>query len=103
MPKILDSWQDWECPECHKTDQTRPLPGNASRMHRCPVLKGIVAPLVRKGVRSRLVAVVREDYVGNEVVTLNSDKKPIMAVRVERDSGFDVAVFAPVARLAAQV
>ena len=103
MTKILDSWQDWECPECHKTDQTRPLPANASRMHICPKLKGIVAPLVRKGVKSRLVAVVREDYVGTDMVTSDEDNKPIMAVRTERDSGFDVAVFAPVARLAAQV
>ena len=36
MTPLLDAWQDWECPNCHLTERTRPLPPNASRMHACP-------------------------------------------------------------------
>lgn len=101
MPAHIKTWIEWYCPECKKTDQTGLLPPNASRMHKCPKLAGIVAPLQRKGTKSRLEVVQREDYVGNETVTLDDQKRPVMAVRVMREGGMDVAVFAPVARISA--
>jgi len=46
---LLDAWQDWECPNCHLAERTRPLPPNAGRFHPCPKLHGLTAPLVYLG------------------------------------------------------
>ena len=64
---LLESWQDWECPNCHAADRTRPLPPEASRMHPCPALHGLTAPLVRAGTDCRVVAVERGDYLRGEI------------------------------------
>jgi len=94
MTRLLDAWQDWECPNCHLTERTRPLPPNASRMHNCPKLHGLTAPLVRTGSDCTLVAVERGDYLNGETQRRGDDGKPYMAVRVERaDGSNDVVVF----------
>ncbi len=94
---ILKPEQRWECPNCTATDVTyesRPH----SRMHTCRGLKGLTAPMVPAGTRCKVEAKEREDYIGNEVVTLDGDNRPIMRVETTRDDGNDVAVFAPLAR-----
>lgn len=105
MPKaaLIDAYTDWRCPACGKTARTRPLPPNASQMHVCPKLKGITSPMVRAGVKSKVTAVMREDYVGGDIVTLDENKRAVMSVVTERDNGQDVAVFAPLATLGAGV
>ena len=80
MTRLLDAWQDWECPNCHVTERTRPLPPNASRFHECPRLHGLTAPLVRAGTDCKVVAAVREDYLGKEVQRTGDDGKPYMNV-----------------------
>lgn len=98
MTALLDVWQDWECPNCHHTDRTRPLPPNASRFHTCPKLHGLVAPLVRAGTDCKVTAVERDDYLRDEEQRTGDDGKPYMAVVTERaDGSNDVAVFPGVA------
>lgn len=53
--------------------------------------------MVEVGVRAKVEAVVREDYVGSEKVTLDDSGRPIMSVVTTRDDGSDCAVLAPVA------
>lgn len=102
MTLLLDTWQDWECPNCHLTERTRPLPPNASRFHTCPKLHMLTAPLVRAGTSCKVVAEERADYLGTEVQAMGDDGKPYMAIRTTRDDGDDLAVNAGLARLEAR-
>lgn len=86
----------WVCPNCPEVSCT-PW-DTTNRFHACAGLRGLTAPLVREGVRARVHAVEREDYVGTEDVRLDADGRPVMAVVTVRDDGQDVAVFAPTAR-----
>lgn len=89
--------QRWECPACGLTDTTRGFVGN--RMHNCPRTGGMTVPLVPEGVRAKVAAVEREDYVGDDIgrVQLNENNRPIMAVVTTRDDGQDCTVYAPTA------
>jgi hypothetical protein len=88
---------EWRCPECGATDQTREARPH-SRMHICPKLHGLTVPMVEAGIRAKVTAKLREDYVGTEKVqTAPFDGRPYMAVVTEREHGQDVAVFAPTA------
>jgi hypothetical protein len=94
---ILDAEQRWECPNCTATDVTHEAQPH-TRFHACRGLKGLTAPFVPAGTRCKVEAVEREDYIGDEVVTYDGEKRPIMRVETTRDEGNDVAVFAPLAR-----
>ena len=84
----------WECPNCDATARTvdAKLP-----MHPCPGLAGLMTPLVVAGVRCKVEAVEREDYVGRELVQTDPAGRPIMAIRTTRDDGIDCRVLAPCA------
>lgn len=98
MTVLLDPWQDWECPNCGLAERTRPLPPNASRMHPCPRLHGLTAPLVRAGIDCKVIAVERGDYLDGEQQRTGDDGRPYMAVVTERaDGSNDVVVFPGVA------
>lgn len=97
---ILTAEQHWTCPNC---DQTEVTVGQANRFHPCPGLRGMLAPLVLAGTRCKVVAELRQDYVGREDVRLDNEGRPVMAVRTVRDDGEDVAVFAPTAYLRGDV
>ena len=98
MTVLLDAWQDWECPNCHLTERTRPQPANSSRMHNCPELHGLVAPLVLAGTDCRVSAVERGDQLNGETQRKGDDGKPYMAVRTDRaDGSNDLIVFPGVA------
>lgn len=55
--------------------------------------------MVLDGVRARVRAVVREDYVAGEDVHYDGDGRPVMSVMIERDEGQDCVVYAPAARV----
>ena len=96
MPALLiDTWQDWECPNCHLTERTRPHPPNASRMHPCPKLHSLTAPLVRAGMDCKVYAVQRGDYLGKEVQRTGDDGRPYMSVVTERADGSNDTVAFP--------
>jgi hypothetical protein len=74
-----------------------PPPGSA-RMHPCPNLHGLTAPLVPAGTDCRVVAVRREDYLRGEHQRRGDDGRPYMGVVTEYGDGRnDAAVYAPAA------
>lgn len=54
--------------------------------------------MIEDGVKAKVTAHEREDYIGEEGVTLDGAGRPIMSVITTRDNGQDVAVMAPVAK-----
>ena len=88
----------WACPNCPATDVTHEA-GPHTRFHNCPGLAGLSAPMVRAGVRCKVEAVERQDYVGGELVQTDGNGRPVMSVITTRDDGTDVAVYAPTAQL----
>lgn len=87
---ILNSEQFWYCPNCDARDRTVDA---STPFHNCPRLHGFSSPLVREGVKARVDAVEREDYVGKELVQTDVNGRPIMSIVTTRDEGQDVAVF----------
>ena len=95
---LLESWQDWECPNCHLGERTRPMPPEEARFHTCSALHGLTAPLVRVGTDCKVTAVERGDYLAGETQRTGDDGKPYMAVRTDyADGSNDLAVFPGVA------
>jgi hypothetical protein len=99
VPILVVPFTYWECPNCEHTDRTQQA-GPHTRYHPCRGLSGaLTAPMVRVGVRAKVVAVEREDYVGADVgnVQLDGDGRPVMSIVTTRDDGQDCAVLAPTA------
>jgi hypothetical protein len=97
---LLDAWTDWVCPNCARTERTRPIPAAAARMHDCPGLHGLTAPLVAAGTDCKVIATERGDYLAGDVQRTGDDGKPYMNVTTVRaDGSSDIAVFAGVAAL----
>lgn len=94
VPLLNVSPQSWYCPNCSCTDVTPPLPPGAARYHTCPGLHGLTAPLVRDGVRAKVEAAEREDYLNGDIQATGDDARAYMNVRVTRDDGEDLLVFA---------
>lgn len=91
----------WCCPNCNQLDVTyesRPH----SRFHNCAGMRGLSAPMVEAGVRCKVEANERDDYIGDEIVTVDSAGRPIMNVVTTRDDGTDCAVYAPCATVTAR-
>jgi hypothetical protein len=93
------AYQDWDCPNCGATDRTLAMPPNSSQYHNCPRLHMLSAPLVRRGVKAKVVAEEREDFLGRETQATGDDGKAYMAIRVTRDEGEDLTVHPGVARV----
>ncbi|MBE0636637.1 hypothetical protein IH601_11630 [Candidatus Bipolaricaulota bacterium] len=93
---MIDVIQRWYCPNCHKEDVTKEARPH-TRMHICPKLRGLTAPMIPAGSRAKVVAHGREDYVGNEIVQKDPQGRPIMSIETVRDDGNDIRVFAPTA------
>lgn len=86
----------WQCPSCGKvtvTVEARPH----TPFHQCPALRGFSAPFVEANTRAEHRLVEREDYVGQEIVSVDADGRPVMQIVTVRDEGQDVTVFAPTA------
>lgn len=89
---------DWSCPNCWTTCQAPPLPPGQAKMHTCPGLHMLAAPLIPAGTRCKVEAVERPDYLAGEIQRTGDDGKPYMAVVTTRDDGQDAAVNAGLAR-----
>lgn len=85
----------WFCPNCGKRDTTveaRPH----TRMHVCPKLRYLTAPMLPEGTDAKVELQEREDYVGNEHVQLDPERgRPVMSITTTRDNGKDAVVFVP--------
>jgi hypothetical protein len=86
----------WECPNCDRTHVDRKADTTVP-YHPCPGLHGLSAPFVQAGVRSKVQAVERGDWVGKEHVQTDGEGRPVMAIVTTTDTGQDCAVLAPVA------
>lgn len=93
----------WVCANgCPAVDCT---PGTvANRFHACLAMGGLTSPLVPEGSRARVIAVEREDYVGQEDVQYDwNTGRAVMAIVTERPDGSnDTAVLAPTAYVRAE-
>lgn len=95
MP-LLTAERRWSCPNCTIAAITH-RPGTPAPFHTCRGLKGLNAPLVPDGIRCKVEAREREDYVGAELVRLDGEGRPVMSVVTTRDDGQDCAIYAPCA------
>ena len=86
----------WYCPACRATDVTTRAEFH-QQFHTCPKFGMLTVPFVREGVRAKLVANIREDYIGDEVVRLDADGRPVTSIVTTRDEGTDCTVYAPTA------
>jgi hypothetical protein len=98
MVPILQPEQRWACPSCDFTDVTHEAQPH-TRMHACRGLAGLTAPMVPAGTRAVHRAVEREDYINGDLVQLDGNGRPVMAIVTTRDDGEDCTVFAPAATL----
>jgi hypothetical protein len=58
----------------------------------------LTAPMVLAGTAAKVELRERDDYVGNDRVQLDPERKrPVMSIVTTRDNGNDVVVFAPTA------
>jgi len=105
IPILAPAHREWYCPKCHKTDTTTDQHGGKphTRFHTCPKLGFLTAPMLPVGVKGKLEAHVREDYIGNEIVRLDANNHPVMSVVTTRDNGQDCTVYAPTANGKADV
>lgn len=91
---IIQVNRQWWCPNCSATDVTHePLPH--SHFHTCPGLRGLTAPMIPVGVKAKVEAHDRDDYVGKDIVQTDENSRPVMSVTTTRDDGTDTVVFAP--------
>lgn len=86
----------WTCPNCPARARTfdAKVP-----WHDCPGLAGLHVALITEGVKAKVEAIEREDYVAGEDVRLDGNGRPVMSVLTTRDDGTDLAVYAPTAHL----
>lgn len=89
--------QRWVCPNCVQTAVTHEARPH-TEFHFCRGLLGMWAPMVAAGTRCKVELVRRGDYVGNEVVQVDGEGRPVMSAQITRDDGMDCAIYAPMAR-----
>jgi hypothetical protein len=90
--------QHWHCPKCGLDDVTHIPAGTvAQRMHACSAFAGLTVPMLPAGVKADLRAVERQDYIGGELVQVDANGRPVMAVVTTREDGQDCTVYAPTA------
>lgn len=93
MPEI-EFHTNWYCPECKLEAQStqRGMP-----LHSCPQLQGVMAPMVKQGVKARLKVNFREDFVKKDLVTTDANGRVVMSITTQRDDGEDLLVHSPCA------
>ena len=96
---LLRSVHHWYCPDCQRrltTDSLLKVP-----WHQCPRHGGLGFALLPEGVKAKVTAHEREDYIGKELVQTDENGRPVTSITTERDDGQDAVVYAPTARAGA--
>ncbi len=97
MIPILAPITDWYCPNCGKRDTTHEARPH-SRMHTCPKLRFLTAPMLRAGVQAKVELREREDFIAGEKVQLDPELgRPVMSMVTTRDAGTDARIYVPTA------
>jgi hypothetical protein len=86
----------WSCPNCTTQSVTRKT-GPHTEFHHCAGLAGLWAPMVEDGIKAKVEAVEREDYIDGEDIRYDGNGRPIMSVVTTRDDGQDCAAYAATA------
>lgn len=86
----------WSCPNCDVQAVTRGLHPN--RFHICAGLHMLTAPMIREGIRCKVEAAERDDYLGREIQNTGDDGRPYMSIRTTRDDGEDLCANAGLAQ-----
>jgi hypothetical protein len=94
VPILPAPMRKYECPNCTMRAVSRE-PGTP--FHPCRGLAGLNAPLVPEGLRCKVVANEREDYINGDTVQYDGNNRPVMNVETVRDDGNDLVVYAPCA------
>ena len=95
-PHLLRRETHWTCPNCDLTEiSNNPQPH--SKFHYCRGLRGLWAPMVEDGIRCKVEAKDRDDYVNGDDVQTDGEGRPVMSIKTTRDDGEDLAVLAPCA------
>ncbi len=92
---LLSTETRWTCPNC--TQRAVSYKPNESPGHACKGLRGLYVLLVPEGIRCKIEAVERQDYVGKEIVQTDGNGRPVMATVTTRDDGQDTTVYAALA------
>lgn len=101
MIPLLRPVNRWYCPNCRKEDVTHEARPH-SRMHICPTLRYLTAPMLPLGTAAKVELVEWGDYVGKEKVQRDPERgRPIQSITTTRDNGQDAVVFAPTAQATA--
>jgi hypothetical protein len=95
---LLVTFTDWYCPNCQINVTAPEPPAGQAKFHVCGSLHGLTAPLIRAGVRCKVTAEERADYLNGEIQATGDDGRPYMAVRTTRDDGEDLVVNAGMAQ-----
>ena len=93
---ILRPFHRWYCPNCGQEDVTHEARPH-TRYHVCHKLGGLSAPMLPAGVKAKVEAHEREDYIGKEHVRFDDNGRPVMSIVTTRDEGQDCMVFAATA------
>lgn len=99
---LLGGRVSFVCPNCDSHLKLQQMPAKPV-LHPCRGLKGLMAPMIREGVKAKVEAHEREDYVNGDLVQTDGEGRPVMSVVTTRDDGQDVAVFAPLATARGEV
>lgn len=90
---------NWICQLCGKRDATREAQAH-TRMHACPAMGGLTAPMYDIRLNHKTEVTEREDYIGSEAVQM-ANGRPVMNIKTTRDDGEDIVVFAPMSKMEA--
>jgi len=90
---LLVPEQRWSCPNCELKQVTHEAEPH-TRFHACPGLRGLTAPMLPDGMKAKVEAVEREDYVGGDDVQVDGEGRPIMSVITTREDGQDCVALA---------
>lgn len=83
----------WICHLCGGKDVTKEARVH-TRMHTCPKT-GLTTPMYDEKLKVKVEVTEREDYIGNEIVQLDKEGRPVMNIRTTSDDGEDLIVYAP--------
>lgn len=100
-PVLIKAWADMKCPACGLEERVSPpLAPCESRMHFCPKLHGLAAPLVPQSMDCKLVAMPWEDWQGRTMTQDGDDGRPYSSIETIRaDGSNDCRVLAPCAEM----
>ena len=96
---VIKGYVDWVCAAgCGATSRTEEVRPH-SQLHPCPKMGGLMTPMVTEGTKVKVELHEREDYLNGDEGQPMVGRKAIMAMKMTRDYGEDVRVFAPTARI----